>query len=123
MLVVDDNVDSAEALATLLRLTGHDVRTVYTGPAALASASTYVTDVVLLDIGLPGLNGYEVAQRLRQDAQLKSMPLVAMTGYGDEADHQLAQEAGFNTYMVKPLVFPKVVELLTTLLTPPEIES
>jgi PAS domain S-box-containing protein len=119
VLVVDDNVDSAEVLATLLRLSGHDVRTVYTGPTALAAAAAYRPDVVLLDIGLPELNGYEVAQRLRQDPQLKGVWLVAMTGYGDEADRQLSQEAGFDRHVVKPMDFPKVEELLTTLLILP----
>ena len=119
VLVVDDNVDSAEILATLLRMSGHDVRTAYTGPTALEAAVAHLPDVVLLDIGLPGLNGYEVARRLRQDPQLKGVRLVAMTGYGDEADRQLAQEAGFDRHLVKPVDFPKVEELLTTLLTPP----
>ena len=119
VLVVDDNVDSAEILAVLLRLSGHDVRIAYTGPTALEAATAHPPDVVLLDIGLPGLNGYEVARRLRQDPQLKDVRLVAMTGYGDEADRQLAQEAGFDRHVVKPVDFPKVEELLTTLLTPP----
>ena len=119
VLVVDDNVDPAEILATLLRMVGHDVKTVYTGPTALTAAEAYAPNVVLLDIGLPGLNGYEVARRLRQDRQLKGVRLVAMTGYGDEADRQLAQEAGFDRHLVKPVDFPKVDELLTKLLTPP----
>ena len=72
----------------------------------------------MLDIGLPGLNGYEVARRLRQDPQLEGVRLVAMTGYGDEADRQLAREAGFDRHLVKPVDFPKVKELLTTLLAP-----
>ena len=117
--MVDDNVDSAEILAMLLRMSGHDVRTAYTGPTALEAAAAHRPDVVLLDIGLPGLNGYEVARRLRQDPQLEGVRLVAMTGYGDEADRQLAQEAGFDRHLVKPVDFPKVEELLTTLLTPP----
>ena len=119
VLVVDDNVDSAEVLATLLRMVGHDVKTVYTGPTALTAAEAYAPDVVLLDIGLPGLNGYEVARRLRRDPKLKGVRLVAMTGYGDEADRLLAQEAGFDRHLVKPVDFPKVEELLTKLLTPP----
>ena len=119
VLVVDDNVDSAEILARLLRRSGHDVRTAYTGPTALEAAADYLPDVVLLDIGLPGMNGYEVARRLRQDPQLKGVRLVAMTGYGQEADSQLAREAGFDTHLVKPVDFPKVEELLTTLLSPP----
>ena len=118
VLVVDDNVDAAEMLAILLRLSGHDVRIAYTGPTALEAAVAHLPDVVLLDIGLPDLDGYEVARRLRQYPQLRGVRLVAMTGYGDEAVRQLAQEAGFDRHLVKPLDFPKVEELVTTLLTP-----
>jgi len=118
VLVVDDNVDSVKILATLLTLSGHDVRTAYTGPTALEAAEAHLPEVVLLDIGLPGLNGYEVARRLRQYPQLKGVRLVAMTGYADEADLRLAEEAGFDRHVVKPMDFPKIEELLTTLLTP-----
>jgi PAS domain S-box-containing protein len=118
VLVVDDNVDSAQIMAKLLTLSGHEVRTAYTGPTALEAAVAYLPDVVLLDIGLPGLNGYEVARRLRQYPQLEGVRLVAMTGYGEESDRLLAMEAGFNRHMVKPVNFQMVEELLTTLLTP-----
>jgi PAS domain S-box-containing protein len=118
VLVVDDNVDSAEIMAALLRLSGHDVRTAYTGPDALEVAASYLPEVALLDIGLPGLNGYEVARRLRQFPQLSGVRLVAMTGYGTEADRQLAREAGFDKHVVKPVDFPVVEGLLTTLLSP-----
>jgi signal transduction histidine kinase/CheY-like chemotaxis protein len=118
VLVVDDNVISADVMATLLTMSGHDVRTAYTGPTGLEAAVAHLPDVVLLDIGLPGLNGYEVARRLRQDPRLKGVRIVAMTGYGDEADRQLAREAGFDRHVVKPVNFPKVEELLTTLLMP-----
>ncbi len=114
VLVVDDNVDSAETLAKLLRRSGHEVRTAYSGPAAPVAAGEQLPDVVLLDIGLPGLDGYEVARRLRQDARLKDVRLVAMTGYGQESDLQLAREAGFDQHAVKPVNFPKVLELLAT---------
>jgi PAS domain S-box-containing protein len=123
LLVVDDNVDSAEILARLLRKSGHDVRTAYTGPTALEAAVDHLPDVVLLDIGLPGLNGYEVARRLRQDPRLEGVLLVAMTGYGQESDLQLAKEAGFDRHLVKPVDFPKVLELLTTLLMSPGSEK
>lgn len=119
VLVVDDNVDSADTLTTLLGMSGHDVKTAYTGPAALEAAAAHLPDVVLLDIGLPGLNGYEVARRLRQDPRLEAVRLVAMTGYGDDADRRLSEEAGFDRHVVKPLDFPTVKELLTELLTPP----
>ena len=119
MLVVDDNVDAAESLAMLLRMSGHEVRTAYTGPTALEAAAAHPPDVVLLDIGLPGMDGYEVARRLRQDPRLEGVRLVAMTGYGDEADRRLAQEAGFDQHLVKPVDFLKVEGLLTALLAPP----
>jgi CheY-like chemotaxis protein/anti-sigma regulatory factor (Ser/Thr protein kinase) len=119
VLVVDDNVDSAEILATLLRRSGHDVQTAYTGPAALDAAASHTPDVVLLDIGLPGLNGYEVARRLRQNPKLDGVRLVAMTGYGQESDLQLAWEAGFDEHLVKPVDFFVVKEVLTRLLAKP----
>ncbi len=123
VLVVDDNVDSATMLARLLKMSGHDVRTAYSGPAALEAALAHPPDVVLLDIGLPGLNGYEVARRLRQYPQLEGVRLVAMTGYGDEADRQLAMEAGFDRHVVKPVDFPKVEALLKMMLTSPGPEG
>ena len=118
ILVVDDNEDSAEMLAKLLAMSGHDVRTAYTGPTALEAAAAYLPDVVLLDIGLPGINGYEVARRLRQIPRLEGVKIIAMTGYGQEADIRLAQEAGFDSHQVKPIDFVKVLELLTTMLSP-----
>jgi PAS domain S-box-containing protein len=119
ILVVDDNEDSAEMLAKLLARSGHDARTAYTGPTALVVAAECLPDVVLLDIGLPGINGYEVARRLRLIPRLEGVKIVAMTGYGQEADLRLAQEAGFDSHQVKPIDFAKVLELLSTLLTPP----
>lgn len=118
MLVVDDNVDAAESLAELLKLAGHDVRTAHTGPLAVEAAEAYTPDVVLLDIGLPGLNGYEVARRLRANAALKGVRLVAVTGYGRDTDLQLAQEAGFDAHMVKPVQLAKVLALLSEEPTP-----
>ena len=88
--MVDDNVDSAEILAKLLRRSGHDVDGLH-GPGRPGRGRHIPPDVVLLDIGLPGFNGYEVARRLRQDPRLQGVRLVAMTGYGDEADRQLAR--------------------------------
>jgi CheY-like chemotaxis protein len=104
-------------------MSGYDVATASTGPAALVAAAAHPPDVVLLDIGLPGLNGYEVAQRLRQDPRHKGVRLVAMTGYGDEADRRLAQEAGFDRHLVKPVDFPKLEGLVATLLEPPSSEG
>ena len=112
MLVVDDNVDAAQSLAVLLEMTGHEVRLAYDGPSALEAAIEYRPDVVLLDIGLPGLDGYEVAQRIRQQATLKGMVLVALMGYGQDRDRQRSQEAGFDYHMVKPASFDEIEKIL-----------
>jgi signal transduction histidine kinase len=114
VLVVDDNVDTAQTLAMLLESLGHDVRTAHTGPTALEAALDYPPNVVLLDIGLPGLNGYEVAKRIRQQPVLDNIVLVAMTGYGRETDRQRSQEAGFDHHLVKPVNFGKVHQILAT---------
>jgi PAS domain S-box-containing protein len=103
VLVVDDNRDAVESMALLLEVWGHEVRTAYDGPAALALAAEYRPDVVLLDIGLPGMNGYEVAQRLRELPGLEKALLVAVTGYGQESDRQRARKAGFDRHLVKPV--------------------
>jgi CheY-like chemotaxis protein len=100
----------------LLSRSGHDVRTAYTGPMGLEAAS-FIPEVVLLDIGLPGINGYEVAQRLRLLPQLDGVKLIAMTGYGQEADRQLARDAGFDSHLTKPVDFLKVQELITKLMS------
>ena len=103
-----------EILAMLLEASGHDVRTAHDGPTALEAALDYRPNVVLLDIGLPGLDGYEVAKRLRQQPVLQNVVLVAMTGYGQEADRQRSQEAGFDHHLVKPADFGKVEQILAT---------
>jgi PAS domain S-box-containing protein len=101
ILVVDDNVDAASSLATLLRLEGHETRIEHDGPNALAIAHKWRPDVVLLDIGLPGMNGYQVAEQLRQRGYQGR--LVAVTGYGQEADRARSQDAGFDEHLVKPV--------------------
>jgi PAS domain S-box-containing protein len=103
ILVVDDNVDAAESLALLLRMSRHVVQVAHNGPAALDAAARYPPDLVFLDIGLPGMNGYEVAQRLRQVPALERVVLVAVTGYGQEEDRRRSQEAGFDHHLVKPV--------------------
>lgn len=114
VLVVDDNVDSAHTLKLLLKISGHDVRTVYDGPTALEAALDYRPEVVLLDIGLPGLDGFEVAKRLRQQPALGSVVLVAITGYGQESDRQRSLDAGFDHHLIKPTNFGKVQQILAT---------
>lgn len=122
ILVVDDNHDSADILARLLRTSGHEVRTAYTGLTAL-DLGDFLPEVVLLDIGLPEIDGYEVARRLRRLPRLEGVTLVAMTGYGRDSDRQLAREAGFDTHLTKPVDFVKVQELLTTLPASPGASS
>ncbi|HEY1376236.1 MAG TPA: ATP-binding protein [Gemmataceae bacterium] len=111
VLVVDDNVDAARMAGLLLKLWGHDARTAHDGPAALAVADTFRPDVVLLDIGLPGLNGYEVADRLRAVPGLAGVRLVAVTGYGHEEDRRRSAAAGFAGHLVKP-VEPAALEAI-----------
>ena len=103
MLVVDDNVDAAETLAHLLQVWGCDVQVVHDGPAAIQAAISAVPNVVLLDIGLPGMDGYEVAGRLREQECLRNTALVAVTGYGREEDRRLAREAKLDYHLTKPV--------------------
>jgi len=112
VLVVDDNVDAAESLGLLLKASGHDVRTAYDGSKVLEAALDYRPNVVLLDIGLPGMNGYEVAKQIRQQPALKNSVLVAMTGYGQESDRKSSHEAGFDHHLVKPADFAKLLQIL-----------
>ena len=102
LLVVDDNQDAADSLAMLLRLQGHEVRVAYSGLAALEMTKTYTPDVVFLDIGMPGMDGYEVARRLRQQPGLEKVVLAALTGWGQQEDRRRTAEAGFDHHLVKP---------------------
>ena len=111
ILVVDDNHDSALSLAMMLSIMGHDTRTAHDGESAVETAESFLPEVVLLDIGLPKLNGYEVAQRIREQAWGKSMFLIAVTGWGQEEDRQRSSEVGLNVHMVKP-VEPAALERL-----------
>ncbi len=115
VLVVEDSVDAADSLSLLLRLYGHDVQVARTGPTALEMPPTYRPDVVLLDIGLPGMDGYQVARRLRERPEYKDVMICALTGYTpSEADRQRQQETGFNHYYVKPVELAKLLELFNT---------
>ena len=102
VLVVDDNADGAETLSLLLELSGYEVRTASDGLSALAVAEAFRPHAILLDIGLPVLDGYEVARRLRSHAELGKVLLIALTGYGPDADRERSQQAGFDHYFVKP---------------------
>ncbi len=109
LLVVDDNQDAADSLAVLLTLQGHEVRVAHSGPAALEMTKTYTPDVVFLDIGMPGMDGYEVARRLRQQPGLERVVLAALTGWGQQEDRRRTADAGFDYHLVKPPE-PKAVE-------------
>ena len=112
ILVVDDNVDSARGLATILTLVGHDVAVVHDGPEAFDAAHRHAPSIVLLDIGLPGMDGYEVARRLRSDAQLKRVFLVAVSGYGQDHDLKRSAAAGFDHHVVKPVDVDALLALI-----------
>ena len=111
ILVVDDNVDAADALAELLRDYGHDVRAVHDGPSAIEQAALHRPDIVLLDIGMPGFDGYEVARRMRTQLGLKAT-LVALTGYGEARHRRLSRDAGFDQHVTKPVDIRKLETLL-----------
>jgi CheY-like chemotaxis protein len=115
ILVVEDEVATAEMLGMLLELWGHTVQTVHDGPAALAAASTFRPEVVLCDIGLPAMNGYQLARQLRQQEGLNKAVLIAITGYGQEEDRRRAREAGFDHHVIKPVDPAALEKLLATL--------
>ena len=115
VLVVDDNVDGADSLAMLLGLYGHDARTAHGGVEGLATVHEFRPDVVFLDIGLPGLNGLEVARRVRQELPDSGILLVALTGWGSEEDRRRSKEAGFDHHMTKPVDAADVETLLTSI--------
>ena len=102
LLVVDDNRDAANTLAAILESMGHEVRTAYNGPEAISLAVAHPPDVVFLDIGLPGLNGYDVARAMRAAPELAGTTLVAFTGYGHDEDRRRVREAGFDHHLIKP---------------------
>jgi CheY-like chemotaxis protein len=103
VLIVDDSVDAADSLALLLRLHGHDVSVAHDGPSALEQATAQPPDVALLDIGMPQMDGYELARRFRAIPALNNVVLVALTGWGQEEDRRRTKEAGFDHHLVKPV--------------------
>lgn len=116
VLVVDDNIDVAESLALLLSISGHQTRTAHTGPDALVCARAFQPDLMFLDIGLPGMDGYAVAERLRALSDLKQPVLVALTGWGSESDRRRSQQAGFDHHLTKPVDAERIQALLEGLL-------
>lgn len=115
VLIVDDNRDSADSLSMLLKLSGHQVKTGYDGEQALQVAEAMRPEVMLLDIGMPKLNGYEVCRRIREEAWGKDVFLIALTGWGQDEDRRRTDEAGFNEHMVKPVDPAQLVKLLAAL--------
>jgi CheY-like chemotaxis protein len=116
VLVVDDNVDAADSLAQLLNLEGHSTQIAYTSRVALDRFEQFEPDVVLLDIGLPEMDGYEVAHRLRQRMGSRAVTLVALTGYGQREDRDRAIAAGFDEHLVKPVGFDELQRILGAVL-------
>jgi PAS domain S-box-containing protein len=115
ILIVDDNRDGADSLAMMLRIMGNDTRTAYDGQQGVAAAGEFRPDVILLDIGLPKLNGYEVCRRIREHLWGKSVVLIAVTGWGQEEDRRRSHEAGFDHHMVKPVDPQDLMKLLAGL--------
>lgn len=112
ILVVDDNVDAADSLAMLLKQTGHEVHIAYDGPKAIELAAKVQPGVILLDIGMPGLSGYDVCRRIREQAWGKEVFIIALTGRGQPEDRQKSHKAGFNAHLVKPVDHAKLAEQL-----------
>ena len=114
ILIVDDNTDSAASLAMLLQLSNHETYTAHDGLEALKAAERLQPDVVLLDVGLPKLNGYEVCRRIRQQPWAKNIIIVAVTGWGQSEDQQKSKEAGFDAHMVKPADYAALMQLFSS---------
>ena len=117
ILVADDDLDGAETLAIVLRVAGHDVQIAHDGPSTLRIAADFQPDVVFLDVGMPGMDGFETARQLRQRVELDKAVLVALTGYGREEDRARAAQAGFDHFLVKPTP-PKILTDIALQLRP-----
>ena len=112
ILLVDDNADFVDSIGSLLRAAGHTVRVCHDGMQALDMADLFAPDFAFLDIGLPQLNGYDLARALRRLPGMRDTVLVAVTGWGQQKDRQLAFEAGFQTHLVKPVGFEQILAIL-----------
>jgi CheY-like chemotaxis protein len=115
ILIVDDNLDAAESLAMLLEMVGNHVRTAHDGEEAVQAACAFRPHVVLCDIGLPRMNGYDAARAMRREPWGKDMVLIAVTGWGQEADKRRSAEAGFDRHLVKPIDPSALIKLLAGL--------
>jgi CheY-like chemotaxis protein len=111
-LIVDDNSDAADTLATLVRINGHHVQVAYDGPSGVTIARAFQPSIVILDIGLPGLDGYAVAETLRDTEETRNALLIAMSGYGQPKDEARSRQAGFDLHLVKPVDFTSLQSIL-----------
>ncbi len=112
VLVVDDNADNAEIMAAILKEVGHEVHVVYDGHAAIAAVRRLRPEFVFLDLGLPGLDGFQVAETLRREPGMEAMRIIAVTAYAQESDRRRTREAGFDYHLVKPVDMDFVESLL-----------
>lgn len=117
VLLVDDNPDSVESLALLLALSGYDTQTAYDGVEAVLMATAWRPDVVLLDIGLPRMDGYEVCRAIRAEAWGRDIPVIAITGWGHDNARRLTSDAGFTAHLLKPVDFLDLTEMLAEVRT------
>lgn len=115
ILIVDDNRDGADSMAMMLKMMGHQISTAYDGEDAVETAARVAPDVILLDIGLPKLNGYEACRRIRSTRAGKDMVIIAQTGWGQEEDRQRTRDAGFDHHLVKPVEAQDLLKLLASL--------
>ena len=115
ILIVDDNRDAANTLGALLQLIGAEARVVYDGAAALEALGEFRPSVVLLDLGMPGMDGYEVARRIRAPPQARDTTLIALTGWGEASDRQRSRQAGFHHHLVKPVDVDAMQAVLASL--------
>jgi CheY-like chemotaxis protein len=112
VLVIDDNTDGAQSLAMVLEICGHDVRVAHDGQAGLAAAAEFIPEVVVLDIAMPGMNGYEVARSLRANPRLQGAYLIALTGFGKPSDEARSNAAGFDEHLTKPVEPERLLSLI-----------
>jgi CheY-like chemotaxis protein len=115
ILVVDDSQDSATSMAMMLRLMGNEVRTAHDGVAAVEAAEAFRPQAILMDVGMPRLNGYDATQRIREQPWGRGMIIIALTGWGQDVDRAQSREAGCNGHLVKPVSLPELEKLLTEL--------
>jgi CheY-like chemotaxis protein len=123
VLIVDDNRDAADSLCQILRLLGHDARAAYDGAEGLALAGASPPDVMLLDIGMPRIDGYTMARKIRETAWGRHVTLIAVTGFGQEEDRRRAFDAGFDHHIVKPVDVIRLQQLLSERTAPDVVEE